>query len=35
MAELFDVDVRTISEHLGNVYSSAELEREAASGDFG
>ena len=29
MAELFDVDVRTISEHLGNVFSSGELEREA------
>ena len=25
MAELFDVDVRTISEHLQNIYSSAEL----------
>jgi len=29
MAELFDVDVRTVSEHLGNVFSSGELERQA------
>jgi len=29
MAELFDVDVRTISEHLGNIFSSGELERQA------
>lgn len=29
MAELFDVDVRTVSEHWGNVYSSAEPAREA------
>ena len=28
MAELFDVDVRTISEHLGNVFSSSKLERD-------
>ena len=26
MAELFDKDVLTISEHIGNVYSEAELE---------
>ena len=29
MAELFNVDVRTVSEHWGNVYSSAEPAREA------
>ena len=34
MAELFGVDVRTISEHLGNVYSSGELEREATIRKF-
>ncbi len=34
MAELFDVDVCTISEHLGNVFSSGELEREATIRKF-
>jgi len=34
MAELFNVDVRTISEHLGNVFSSGELEREATIRKF-
>lgn len=34
IAELFDVDVRTISEHLGNVFSSGELEREATIRKF-
>ncbi len=34
MAELFDVDVRTVSEHLGNVFSSGELEREATIRKF-
>ena len=34
MAELFDVHVRTISEHLGNVFSSGELEREATIRKF-
>jgi len=29
MAELFGVDVRTISEHLGNVLSSGELDEDA------
>ncbi|MDO5067838.1 MAG: RhuM family protein [Propionibacteriaceae bacterium] len=29
MAELFGVDVRTVSEHLGNIYATGELEREA------
>lgn len=28
MAELFGKDVRTVSEHIGDVYSEAELERE-------
>lgn len=28
MAELFDKDVRTINEHLGNVFAEGELERE-------
>lgn len=28
MAELFGVDVRTVSEHLQNVFSSGELERD-------
>ena len=27
MAELFGVDVRTINEHLQNIYNSEELER--------
>lgn len=29
MAELFGVDVRTVNEHLQNIYSSHELERES------
>ena len=29
MAEVFDVDVRTVNEHLGNIYSSAELSEQA------
>ena len=29
MAALFDVDVRTISEHLGNVFASGELTEES------
>lgn len=29
MAELFEVDVRTINEHLQNIFNSGELEREA------
>ena len=28
MAELFDKDVRTINEHIGNVFTDEELERE-------
>ncbi len=30
MAELFGVDVRTVSEHLRNIYESAELSEEAS-----
>ena len=29
MAELFDVDVRTINEHLQNIYYSNELQKDA------
>ena len=29
MAELFGVDVRTINEHLGNIFSSGELDEDA------
>ena len=29
MAELFDVDVRTINEHLQNIFTTKELQREA------
>lgn len=28
MAELFGKDVRTVNEHIGNVFSEGELERE-------
>lgn len=34
MAALFDVDVRTISEHLGNLFTSAELQEEAVIRKF-
>lgn len=34
MAELFDVDVRTISEHLRNIYDSGELMAEATIRNF-
>lgn len=34
MAELFDKDVRTINEHLVNIYEEAELEREATVRKF-
>ncbi|MBT3291612.1 MAG: virulence RhuM family protein [Victivallales bacterium] len=34
MAELFGVDVRTISEHLGNIYEQGELPREATVRKF-
>lgn len=29
MAELFGVDVRTINEHLQNIYKSKELDKES------
>lgn len=34
MAELFAVDVRTVSEHLKNIYASGELGREATLRKF-
>jgi hypothetical protein len=34
MATLFEIDVRTVSEHLGNVYQSGELRREATLRNF-
>ena len=34
MAELFDVDVRTISEHLKNIYAQGELGQEATIRKF-
>ncbi len=34
MAELFAVDVRTVSEHLKNIYDAAELQREATVRNF-
>ena len=34
MGELFGVDVRTISEHLSNIFSSGELEKEATIRKF-
>jgi hypothetical protein len=34
MAELFDVDVRTISEHLKNIFSSEELSEAATIRNF-
>ena len=34
MAQLFDVDVRTVSEHLKNIYDQAELAREATIRKF-
>ncbi len=34
MARLFDVDVRTISEHLTNVYNQGEIDREATVRNF-
>ena len=34
MSRLFDVDVRTISEHLGNAYKQAEIQREATIRKF-
>jgi hypothetical protein len=34
MAALFDVDVRTISEHLGNIFASGELDERAVIRKF-
>ena len=34
MAALFEVDVRTINEHLGNIYKSGEQIREATIRKF-
>jgi hypothetical protein len=34
IAKLFDVDVRTVSEHLGNIFASGELKEEATHRNF-
>ena len=34
MAELFGVDVRTISEHLKNIYETAELQPDSTIRNF-
>lgn len=34
MAELFEVDVRTVNEHLGNIFKSGELDPEATVRKF-
>ena len=34
MAVLFEVDVRTISEHVGNIYETGEQQREATVRKF-
>ncbi len=34
MAELFNVDVRTINEHLQNIFNSGELEKDATIRNF-
>jgi hypothetical protein len=34
MAELFDVDIRTINEHLQNIYNQLEIERKATIRNF-
>jgi prophage maintenance system killer protein len=34
LAELFDVDVRTVNEHLVNIYGAGELERAATIRNF-
>jgi len=34
MAELFQVDIRTVSEHLGNVFEAGELDEERTVRDF-
>ena len=35
MATLYDVDVRTINEHIKKIYSDSELEEEATIGISG
>mgnify|MGYP000388117411 CR=1 FL=1 len=35
MATLYDVDVRTINEHIKKIYSDSELEEEATIGNSG
>ncbi len=35
MAELFDKDVRTINEHIGNIYGEDELTPRQLSGNSG
>jgi hypothetical protein len=34
MAELFDVDVRTINEHLQNLFSSSEIDKTSTIRNF-
>ena len=34
MAELFDKDIRTVNEHIGNVYEEGELDREGTIQKF-
>ena len=34
MADLFGVDVRTVNEHLRNIYASGELSEEATIRNF-
>jgi len=34
LAKLFDVDVRTISEHLKNIYEQQELVKESTIRNF-
>ncbi len=34
MAQLFDVDVRTVNEHLGNIFRSGELEQNSVIRKF-
>jgi len=34
MAELFGVDVRTVSEHLKNIFKTSELKEDSVIRDF-
>ena len=34
MATLYDVDVRTINEHIGKIYSDSELQKESTIRKF-